>query len=81
MGVPFTNPEDPPVSTNDPLTAPFVRAWQAVHDQIMADLLAGALDEKDDPPDANQPETELEKACWATVGLELLTLASERRRG
>jgi hypothetical protein len=44
VAVPFRDPEDPPVSTSDPLTAPFVRAWQAVNDQIMADFHAGALD-------------------------------------
>ena len=81
VGEPFADPEHVRVTTNDPLTTPFLRAWQAVNDQIMADFLTGALDEADDPPDGNDPETGLEKACWATVGLELLTLASRGARG
>ena len=77
LGVRYTEPGDPPVSTSDPVTAPFVRALRALNDQAML----GFFDEDhdDDSPESLERDFELEKPYWAAVGLELLTLASERR--
>jgi hypothetical protein len=78
VGVPFRDPEDPPVTTTDPLTAPFVRAWQALNDQVMIEALGQEI-EDDDWPAALEREAELDRPYWAAVGVALLKLATERR--
>lgn len=79
VAVPFRAPEDPPVTTNDPLTAPFVRAWQALNDHVMIDAMGQEIEEEDDWPAALERQAELDKPYWAAVGVELLKLATERR--
>jgi hypothetical protein len=78
VGVPFRDPEDPPVTTSDPLTAPFVRAWQALNDQVMTEALGQKIEEDDDWPAALKREAERDKPYWVTVGVELVKLATER---
>ena len=79
LGVRYTEPGDPPVTTTDPVTAPFVRALRALNDQAMLGFLDEDDDDDDDSPGRVERDFELEKPYWESVGLELLTLASERR--
>jgi hypothetical protein len=78
VGVPFRDPEDPPVTTSDPLTAPFVRAWQALNDQVMTEASGQKIEEDDDWPAALEREAERDRPYWAAVGVELVKLATER---
>jgi hypothetical protein len=57
VGVPFSDPEDPPVTTTDPLTAPFVRAWQALNDRVMTKASGQELRRRTvgPPPSSGRP--------------------------
>ena len=79
VGVPFRDPEDPPVTANDPLSAPFVRAWQALNDHVMIDALGQQIEKEDHWLAALERQAERDRPYWAAVAVELLKLATERR--
>ena len=81
VGMRVEDPDAVAVATADPLAAAFLRAWQAIRDQAILELMEQDADEDDDDDyqaDGPEPEPGLTASRWAEVSVALGKLAAAR---